>query len=306
MLKITRSISIAGAVVGLGTWLGSGCGTNDLCSSDADCKDERICSEAGLCIDPGTLGNGGSATGGDAAGGDGGQGGAQGGAGGQGGNQGGGGSDGGAGGDGGGSPCGTDCSEIATPQCFEAVCDEDAGICVVVPEANGTVCDDSLFCTTSDACQAGTCTGGAANDCGLVPAECSAIVCNEGSQSCSSQALPNGTACNPGDLCVLNPTCTGGLCTGTLNDCFFAPVPDDCHVAVCNALNGMCEPVIGNEGGACVDVADLCTDGKTCAVGVCQGGAPKDCSALDQGCFNGVCDVANGNCVAQPVLSTLR
>ncbi len=219
-----------------------------------------------------------------------------------GGNTGGGGTGGQGGGEGGSSgPCAIDCSQIQTPMCQVAQCNAQSGQCEVVAEADGTGCDDDVFCTVDDACAAGICVGGPDNDCGIAPPECAEVTCDEQSQSCSTQGLANGTACTPVDLCQENATCTNGLCTGTTKDCFFAPVPDDCHVSECNPQNGQCEPVVGNEGGACTDANDLCTVNKTCASGVCQGGSPKDCSQLTVGCTMGVCDVNNGTCVAQVV-----
>ncbi|MEZ4447669.1 MAG: hypothetical protein R3B72_51815 [Polyangiaceae bacterium] len=215
----------------------------------------------------------------------------------------------GSGGDGGESTslCGMDCTAIAAPDCYHAVCNEGAypgtvGQCVVVPVDDGTACDDGQFCTTGDTCQAGTCTGGPQNDCGMTPPECTEIQCNESTDSCSTTPIPNGGPCTPSDLCLVGATCVNGLCAGgTQNDCFFQPVPDECHVSQCNPMNGMCEPVVGNEGGACTDLSDLCTVNKTCMSGVCQGGQPMNCSQLTQGCVLGVCDTNTGQCTTQAV-----
>ena len=211
------------------------------------------------------------------------------------------------GGSGGSGLCPDGCDGIQPPACHKAVCNDGSypgavGQCVVVPEDDGVVCDDGLFCTTDDTCQAGTCTGGPPNDCGMEPPECEQVACDEASDACTTEPVANGEACVGDDLCQINATCNNGLCTGgTPKDCFFAPVPDECHVSVCNPQNGMCEPVPGNEGGACTDTTDLCTVNKTCSAGLCQGGAPKDCSAQTQGCTLGVCDTATGQCMGQPV-----
>ncbi|MBW2456026.1 MAG: hypothetical protein JRI68_16025, partial [Deltaproteobacteria bacterium] len=166
---------------------------------------------------------------------------------------------------------------------------------------DGTACDDSVFCTVQDACAAGICVGGPENDCGMTPGQCLELYCDENSQTCGEQAAAPGAACqDPNDLCVKGATCNNGLCTGgTTEDCFMQPVPDDCHVSECNPQNGLCEPVVGNEGGPCTDANDLCTVSKTCAAGVCQGGSPKDCSSLTLDCVLGVCDVNNGQCTTQ-------
>lgn len=206
-------------------------------------------------------------------------------------------------------PCGTDCSAIAAPQCFVGVCNTGqhpgpVGSCVVVPSDANVPCDDGLFCTVNDVCNGeGVCEGGGENDCGMRPGDCEAIVCDETSDACTTQNLPAGAACTPDDLCVVGGTCDAfGTCTGTPKDCFFAPVPNECHIAECNPSNGICEPVPGNTGDPCVDQNDLCTVGKTCDnAGNCGGGAPKDCSNLTSGCDLGICDTTNGQCTTMSV-----
>jgi hypothetical protein len=138
----------------------------------------------------------------------------------------------------------------------------------------------------------------------MTPTQCHEIACDEDADACSEAPSMNGAACqDPANLCIKGATCTNGSCIGgTLDDCFFTPVPNECHVAVCNPMNGMCEPQVGNEGLGCTDTMDLCTVGKTCSMGSCIGGSPKDCSALSQGCFDGLCDTTNGQCFAQPIM----
>ena len=208
---------------------------------------------------------------------------------------------------GGDDSCAADCSAINAPACLKSVCNEGqyqgvVGECVVVPDP-GTTCDDGMFCTIDDTCDdTGQCVGGPPNDCGMTPGQCKEIACDEDTDSCLEAPSMNGAPCQETNLCVKGSTCNNGLCSGgTLDDCFFFPVPDECHVATCNPMNGMCESQVGNEGLPCVDPMDLCTDGKTCAMGVCVGGGPKDCSSLNQGCFTGVCEPTNGQCVPQPV-----
>ncbi|MCA9619193.1 MAG: hypothetical protein KC731_09225, partial [Myxococcales bacterium] len=204
--------------------------------------------------------------------------------------------------------CAMDCSTIVPPDCHQAVCNDGSypgvvGACVVVPAANGTSCDDGQFCTTADTCQNGSCVGGPQNDCGMAPPECTAITCDETTDSCGTTPLQNGDPCTPSDLCLVGATCVNGLCAGgTPNDCFFQPVPNECYESVCNPQNGICEPVVGNEGEPCVDLTTPCLVGKTCTSGMCGGGTPKDCSQLTQGCVLGVCDANQGGmCVAQAV-----
>ncbi|MCA9618093.1 MAG: immune inhibitor A [Myxococcales bacterium] len=204
-------------------------------------------------------------------------------------------------------PCDIDCSTIQTPDCQQSVCNTGQypgtiGQCVVVDREDGFACDDGLFCSVNDTCQNGVCTGGGLNDCGMDPGPCDEITCDESSGTCSTAPLQNGTSCTPENLCEVGGTCTNGICTGVLNDCFFAPVDNDCHIAVCNPMNGLCEsqPDLSLDGLDCF-TGDLCNVDKVCAAGQCIGGNPKDCSQLNIGCQVGVCDPMGGNCVGQNV-----
>jgi hypothetical protein len=211
---------------------------------------------------------------------------------------------GGAGGTGGAAlPCDIDCASIVTDACHTSVCNEGMfegpiGTCIVVAET-GLPCDDGEFCTTQDTCEDGICVGGPQNTCGIVADVCQEVLCDEASLICSTMTSDDGIDCDSGNLCVVGAQCLNGLCIGTTDDCFFAPVPNECHNAVCNPMNGLCEPVVGNEGTSCTDINDLCTVGKACSAGVCIGGTPKVCTQLDVGCQFGVCDGVTGQCVPQ-------
>ena len=198
-------------------------------------------------------------------------------------------------------PCGQDCSLIEAPQCFHSICNEASGNCEVVPIAEQVECDDGLFCTTGDACQAGECIGGAANTCGLEHTACDEVQCVEVSQTCTLTPIPDGGSCTPTDLCQSNGICSQGQCLGEKKDCLFHPVPNECHVAACDPMDGQCKSQTGNEGLSCIDSSDLCMTGKTCSAGSCVGGSPMDCSFLTQGCFEGVCDSTFGQCDSLPI-----
>lgn len=211
---------------------------------------------------------------------------------------------GGMGGDGGGStgPCSQNCAAVDTPMCLKSVCNEGqypgtVGECVVVDDDDGTECDDGLFCTTGDACQAGSCVGGPQNTCGMEASDCEEVVCNESSKACTTQNANQGMACTPDDLCQVAGTCNNGVCTGQPKDCFFAPITD-CEVATCNPATGVCEGQAdpSKDGQSCVLGGDLCMVDKVCDNGQCIGGNAKDCSHLDIGCENGVCNQSNGQC----------
>jgi hypothetical protein len=203
------------------------------------------------------------------------------------------------------SPCGIDCSSIQTPQCNDAICNVTTLMCEIVASEDGTTCDDGAFCTVGDACMMGECVaGGQQNDCGMMPGECQTITCDEASQTCNEAPSPNGAVCTPADLCIVNAHCTNGLCQGQPKDCFFAPVPNECHTAVCNPMNGQCEPQPdpNKAGDPCVDPSQLCVVDKTCdGMGNCAGGTPKDCSFLSVGCNDGVCNTMTGVCEQIPI-----
>jgi hypothetical protein len=207
----------------------------------------------------------------------------------------------GIGGAGAASACQLDCSSIATPQCQVAQCDESSGQCEVVPAPSGAPCDDELYCTVDETCDAGVCGGGVTNDCGMAPAQCVSVSCDEATKSCSSQPADDGASCSTGDKCTVNTACKNGLCVGAPKDCFFAPVPDACHVGVCNPATGVCDPMPGNDGKPCPNDGDLCMVQKVCAGGSCEGGVPKDCSSLSNNCNLGVCDPVDGQCMAEPI-----
>ncbi len=213
----------------------------------------------------------------------------------------------GGGGDGGGGLCFIDCSHIVAGPCNQVVCNDGqypgpVGGCVVVPVADGTQCDDGEFCTAGDSCIAGECTPGPTNHCGMEPGECKQIVCDEQARACVETPAMNGTFCTPTNPCLVNATCQSGTCSGgSEKDCFFAPVPNECYVAVCDPADGQCKPEIGPGGNPCTDASDPCTIDKTCDQGNCTGGVPKDCSQLSQGCTVGTCDTMTGNCFGMPV-----
>jgi hypothetical protein len=200
-------------------------------------------------------------------------------------------------------PCGIDCNSIETDACHEARCNTESKKCEIISREPGTSCDDGAFCTMEDTCNStGECVGGPMNDCGMTPPDCQMLVCNELSRSCGTAPANDGTSCTATDLCKVNAVCQAGLCSGgTEKDCFFAPLPNECHVGECDPQNGLCQPIAGNDGQSCDDASDVCTIGKTCSSGTCIGGQAKDCSQLTQGCVDGVCNPQSGNCEAMPI-----
>jgi hypothetical protein len=133
-------------------------------------------------------------------------------------------------------------------------------------------------------------------DCSGLDDDCNVGVCNPVSGTCELQGANEGLGCNDSDLCTAGDVCSGGVCGGSAVDCAF--LDDDCNVGVCNPGSGSCVLQSANEGGTCDD-GDLCTENNTCNAGFC-GGAPVDCSGVDDDCNIGVCEAATGSCLQQP------
>lgn len=126
--------------------------------------------------------------------------------------------------------------------CTQGTCDPQQG-CISTPKANGTSCNDNLFCTVNDSCQNGVCVGGGPNPCNQGN-PCFVGVCNEAAKSCAAVPGNNGAACDDGSPCTMGTTCQNGICGG--------------GVAV-------------NNGAACDDGVS-CTMNTTCQNGICGGG----------------------------------
>jgi hypothetical protein len=212
-----------------------------------------------------------------------------------------------------------DCSG-AGDQCNDASCDVAGteGNCDIwIPVLDGTGCDDGLFCTATDTCQSGICTGtgdpcavdefcneltDACDSCqdnldcddGSI---CTIDVCNAG--ACEYTATNEGMACNDGDACLLGETCQAGVCTGgTAPDC--SASGDQCNTASCDpvGLEGNCDTITPVTDGTSCDDGDVCIVGETCQSGVCTGGVVPDCSGAGDQCNSASCDAAGaeGNC----------
>jgi hypothetical protein len=181
-------------------------------------------------------------------------------------------------------------------QCNVGVCDEGADSCVAQPANQGLACDDGLYCNAGEFCNAGVCGGGIAVDCSALDDQCNAGVCNEAIDACEAQPANEGLACDDGLYCNAGETCNAGVCTGgAAMDC--SAMDDQCNAGVCNETTDACEVQPANEGLSCDDGA-FCTTGETCSAGVCDGGGPTDCSALDDQCNAGICDEASDSCVS--------
>ncbi len=108
----------------------------------------------------------------------------------------------------GGNP--VDCSAL-DDTCGVGVCDAAQG-CVKQPDNVGEYCDDGLFCTDNDVCDAaGTCAGPAAYDCGAPTSACATLTCVEAQGACAEVPV---TTCLGGDGC-----CPSGCTPAQDSDC---------------------------------------------------------------------------------------
>jgi hypothetical protein len=190
-----------------------------------------------------------------------------------------------------------DCSGVADA-CNVGMCDEQTGACIKVAANEGGSCDDGLFCTVTDACQAGVCAG-SARSCGGVADACNAGVCDETQDACVKQAANDGASCDDGLFCTVSDVCGGGACAGTTRDC--SAFSDTCNLGTCNEGQDACVKVAANEGGTCSDGL-FCSVGDRCTAGACTPTGPRACGDSDA-CTTDTCNDVSDQCdhVVTPV-----
>ena len=98
-----------------------------------------------------------------------------------------------------------DCSQL-DDACNLGLCNEIANQCEALPQADGTPCDDGLFCTINDACQSGSCTLRDPQDCDDGDA-CTQDACDEAGNQCIHILVPNPGAEGPAQ----SGTCSNGV-----------------------------------------------------------------------------------------------
>jgi cysteine-rich repeat protein len=185
-------------------------------------------------------------------------------------------------------PAGAACTSDGNG-CTDDVCNGQ-GVCQH-PD-NTAPCDDGLFCTADDTCQAGACQPGAPRDCSAAAEPCVDGVCDEQNDRCGTPKA-DGTACNDGNPCTHSDGCQAGVCAGATIAC---AAQDQCHEAgVCDPATGLCSNPTKSDGSPCND-GNLCTPSDACVAGTCTAGAPLTCGAQDQCHAAGVCNPATGLC----------
>jgi hypothetical protein len=151
-----------------------------------------------------------------------------------------------------------------TPECVsDAECDDgnpctsdtcEDYVCARAAVANGTTCDDGLYCNGVETCQNGDCTAGTA------PCVDDAH-CDEANDQCLS--CVSDAECDDGLFCNGEETCVDGSCVpGT------PPCVDDAH---CDEANGQCLSCVSD---AECDDGVFCNGTETCVDGSCTPGTP--------------------------------
>ena len=171
--------------------------------------------------------------------------------------------------------------------CTTDSCDEEADSCAAAPVEDGLECDDGVFCTIEDSCQAGTCTGGAPNPCDD-EIECTLDSCNLGLDECKQTPMNNNEPCEDGSFCTVNDGCHAGVCTGEDRDCSDENV---CTDDTCNEITDACDSV--NNAAPCDD-GQFCTINDTCSEGACTVSEPN-CNDANS-CTNDSCDEEADTC----------
>lgn len=187
--------------------------------------------------------------------------------------------------------------DSASDQCNTGVCDETADACVPAPRANGTSCEDGLFCTINDSCVAGACTGGGIRECSASGGSCRSGVCDEASRSCTGDPVPDGTSCEDGLYCTVNDSCLAGNCApGAPRSC--STLDNACNTGTCNETVRLCQAAPRPNGTTCDD-GQFCTMSDSCTAGACSG-VLRTCSEVADSCNNGACSEAQDACVKVP------
>lgn len=134
----------------------------------------------------------------------------------------------------------------------------DGGKCEYANK-DGWVCDDNNACTSGEVCVVGgKCGTGQPKVCEDDGNSCTVETCNSKTGDCSSNLLPDGTFCDPKDLCVGDPACDKGECKGTAVSC--KPSSNPCAFAACDSLKG-CGEMPVKDGTVC-GPAMACVAGK--------------------------------------------
>ncbi|NUN12192.1 MAG: hypothetical protein HUU55_00995 [Myxococcales bacterium] len=181
--------------------------------------------------------------------------------------------------------------ELIAP-CYVPVCVD--GMCQINPAADGSLCDDSDWCTASDQCVGGVCSG-IATDCDDNN-PCTVDVCVSNDGSCQHDTVAaNQVVCDDGDTCTTNDVCLNGVCAGTPLVCQDA---NPCTVDSCSTDTGKCVFDAAGANGMGCDDNDGCTAGDVCLAGACSSGSQVCACQQDTDCPDDG-DLCNGTYVCK-------
>ncbi len=145
--------------------------------------------------------------------------------------------------------------------CTVDSCDSAVGCIFDQAAAEGGFCDDGLFCTQGETCQAGTCIGGSATDCSIFGDQCNLAKCDEVNDICYSDPQ-GGISCDDSKFCTTGDECLSGICQGGLPpDCSDL---NQCTADSCNITTDSCQ----NDN---LPLGTSCGDFRTCPTDQCTG-----------------------------------
>ncbi len=181
--------------------------------------------------------------------------------------------------------------------CRIGTCNDTINQCVPAAAPNGAACNDGLFCTVGETCNAGACAG-APRNCSAVANACNTGACVEAMGACVAQPVSDGTNCPDALFCTVTEICAAGACTTQPRDC--SGTADQCNTGVCNDTTDACVATPKANGTACSD-GQFCTGADVCTFGACLAGPALDCSGAAMGdpCKTGVCNENTDMCAAQ-------
>ena len=162
-------------------------------------------------------------------------------------------------------------------------------------------CDDGLYCTGAEHCVNGTCVAGTPVNCPDDGHSCTAEVCDEANDKCSS--VPQDSRCDDSTFCNGSEECSPGTAGAGADGCV-AGTPPPCNDGVsctddsCDEANRRCKFTPVNS--RCAD-ATFCNGNETCdpvngAQGTgCRAGTPVDCDD-SIGCTADSCNEVTKGC----------
>ncbi len=192
--------------------------------------------------------------------------------------------------------------------CTTDLCDKKLGCQfspLNIPTGTTVACDDLNPCTENDKCAiTGKCLGTDVTK-GLQLLPCQVALCDKTTGNLTYSGAPDTTACDDGDPCTKQDSCTSQQCKGTTLVCNDGnPCTDDaCDPKKCSpgtgsaVICGQCVAPQKADGQSCDD-GNKCTSGDTCTQGACSG-LPTDCND-NNACTNDSCLPGSG-CLHTPV-----